>query len=73
MEYEIIYFLEELFTLRYIFRIYKTRIRNAINKATACHEKTNWVGISLFPGINYLLHNIIQMTSSIIIFHIKRN
>lgn len=26
---------------------------DAINKATTCHEKTNWIGISLFPDINY--------------------
>ncbi len=31
---------------------------DAINKAAACHEKVNWVGLSLFPGIHYLLHNI---------------
>jgi hypothetical protein len=30
---------------------------DAINKATACHEKTNWVGISLFPDINYGQYN----------------
>lgn len=30
---------------------------DAINKAAACHQKANWVGMSLFPDINYMEYN----------------
>ncbi|MGD1836630.1 MAG: hypothetical protein ACPKPY_01045 [Nitrososphaeraceae archaeon] len=31
---------------------------DAINRSAACHEKTNWVGISLFPHTNYYENNM---------------